>query len=99
MNKPDLKRGPNQKPAREQPKSSNDNQIEEKPPARGSGGRGIVNKPASRNMKEPRRLLCALRIEIDFEKHEDLNIYEGDDFRFRVQRFVEKFNLADDAVD
>lgn len=38
-------------------------------------------------------------MEIDFERHEDLNIYEGDDFRFRVQRFVEKFNLAEDAVD
>ena len=47
----------------------------------------------------PRRLLCALRVEIDFERHEDLNIYEGDDFRFRVQRFVEKFNLSEEAVD
>ena len=43
--------------------------------------------------------MCALRVEIDFERHEDLNIYEGDDFRFRVQRFVEKFNLSEDAVD
>ena len=46
-----------------------------------------------------RRLLCALRVEIDFARHEDLNIYEGDDCRFRVQRFVEKFNLSEEAVD
>ena len=46
-----------------------------------------------------RRLLCALRVEMDFAKHEDLNIYEGDDPRFRVQRFVEKFNLSEEAVD
>ena len=61
----------------------------------------VVNQsdPLMPTMPSTRRLLCALRVEIDFERHEDLNIYEGDDFRFRVQRFVEKFNLAEDAVD
>ena len=56
-------------------------------------------EPIIRKKSKGKKLICVLRVDIDGQRSEDLKLYQGEDRYTVVKTFVEKFDLADEAMD
>lgn len=48
--------------------------------------------------EDNRELVCSIRVQIDGDHYEFLNILEGDDINYVVRSFSQKFNLTNSST-